>query len=1125
MGLNALDLDAISQDARDCFLYEDAPEQVALLEAEAHNLHRGETDRLQANYTDLIRAAHSLKGGAGLAQLPVISQLAHRLEDLLEALQEQRVLDLSTAHELVTLSIDQVTQLITNVTNGRPEPNLTDLPLLQALDEFLESVPEADFEAEALTAHEASGGSSAYLTQVALEVDLEDCLQRMDQVLQQTHDPEVITTALMELVEACMLLGQTLDVDWLIAPAQHVYSQLAQPHCVVMEVVIATLTDLRTQRRQTLAALSGDRLATEHSEFLAPNFTQETTSDLPHVNDAFAGLDANWDLDSNQSSLLSATDLPSLEDTFAGLDAIAIDSSEVSQSTTDPLHLDNHVVDLGSILTLEANSALQTTDLPSLDAVFESLEENSPVDSVDATEITTELSVLEATFAGLEDNPTEEAGSTLGLLTELAGIDATIAYETETPLAADVAPALEPEIPSLIFDTQTHSTPPPTHQLLPTSTATLERTDPQDIESMRAMASSQPEALASAPSPERYLRSLPTINLRIPFTKVDRMSNTVGELLINHERLSLFQQQLQQVSHELKKRTEQFNPIQDQVQTFYDRLATSWVSGVSSPLTATNASYPNEEFDALQFDRYTDLHTTLQTFQELMVRIQETRSDMDLVNQDLQEALDQLRQQLNHLSADFNQSRLVPFRNLAQKFIPSLQSLNRQHQKSVDLEIIGEKTLIDQLLVEQLKTPLTHLFRNAFDHGIETACERQALGKPATAKIQLSAKVQGSMVVITVTDDGRGIDTVKVGQKALQAGLCRAEDLPNLSRDQMFEFLFASGFSTKNKVSSLSGRGVGLDVVRLQVERLRGSVRVQTTLGEGTQFILTLPLTISILPLLLCQCHERTIAVPSISVLEIIALHEFYDPHADESEILWQNQRIPLVSLRTLLPYQQPGMAAPEPKMDKLALVVDMDGQPLAVAVDALLGERELVLKPFDHTIPVPSYVVGCTVLGTGEVVPVYSPTHFEPLLRAYQEQGVGTAHPSDEPMSETADPTILIVDDSIAVRRLLNRLLTQSGFQVIQCRDGKEALDELNRLQQSLDLVISDVEMPRVDGYSLLKEIRAHARWHSLPVAMLTSRGGDRHRQKAQMLGATSYLTKPFQPLELLNEVNAMIN
>ena len=1063
MGLNALDLDAISQDARDCFLYEDAPEQVALLEAEAHNLHLGETDRLQANYTDLIRAAHSLKGGAGLAQLPVISQLAHRLEDLLEALQEQRVLDLSTAHELVTLSIDQVTQLITNVTNGRPETNLTDLPLLQALDEFLESVPEADFEAEALTAHEASGGSSAYLTQVALEVDLEDCLQRMEQVLQQTHDLEVITTALMELVEACMLLGQTLNVDWLIAPAQPVYAQLAQPHCAVMEVAIATLTDLRTQRSQTLAALSGDRVATQQSEFLAPDFTQETTSDLPHVNDAFAGLDANWDLDSDPSSLLSATDLPSLEDTFSGLDAIAIDSGEVSQITSYPLHLDNHVVDLGSILTLEANSALHTTDLPSLDAVFESLEENSPVDSVDATEITTELSVLEATFAGLEDKPT--------------------------------------------------------------STATVERTDPQDIESMRAMAASQPEALASAPSPERYLRSLPTINLRIPFTKVDRMSNTVGELLINHERLSLFQQQLQQVSHELKKRTEQFNPIQDQVQTFYDRLATSWVSGVSSPLTTTNASYPNDEFDALQFDRYTDLHTTLQTFQELMVRIQETRADMDLVNQDLQEALDQLRQQLNHLSADFNQSRLVPFRNLAQKFIPSLQSLNRQHQKSVDLEIIGEKTLIDQLLVEQLKTPLTHLFRNAFDHGIETACERQALGKPATAKIQLSAKVQGSMVVITVTDDGRGIDTVKVGQKAVQAGLCRAEDLPNLSRDQMFEFLFASGFSTKNKVSSLSGRGVGLDVVRLQVERLRGSVRVQTTLGEGTQFILTLPLTISILPLLLCQCHERTIAVPSISVLEIIALHEFYDPHADESEILWQNQRIPLVSLRTLLPYQQPGMAAPEPKMDKLALVVDMDGQPLAVAVDALLGERELVLKPFDHTIPVPSYVVGCTVLGTGEVVPVCSPTHFEPLLRAYQKQGVGTAHPSDEPMSETADPTILIVDDSIAVRRLLNRLLTQSGFQVIQCRDGKEALDELNRLQQSLDLVISDVEMPRVDGYSLLKEIRAHARWHSLPVAMLTSRGGDRHRQKAQMLGATSYLTKPFQPLELLNEVNAMIN
>ena len=651
------------------------------------------------------------------------------------------------------------------------------------------------------------------------------------------------------------------------------------------------------------------------------------------------------------------------------------------------------------------------------------------------------------------------------------------------------------------------------------STPAEQATDTQlEAGPVTSIASSQ--SLSSTPT-----RSLPNINLRIPFTKVDRMSNTVGELLINHERLSLCQNQLQQVSFELKKRAEQFNPIQDQVQTFYDRMATSLAAEVANASGGEDPNDPENEFDALQFDRYTDLHTTLQNFQELMVRMQETRSDMDLVNQDLQDALDQLRQQLNHLSSDFNQSRLVPFKVLAHKFIPSLKNLNRQHHKSVDLEIIGDTTLIDQLLVEQLKTPLTHLFRNAFDHGIETSRERQALGKSTTAKIQLSAKVQGSEVVITVADDGRGIDTVKVGQQAVRAGLCTDEDLATLSRDQILEFLFASGFSTKEGVTSLSGRGVGLDVVRLQVERLRGSVRIQTALGEGTQFILSLPLTISIMPLLLCQSHERTIAIPSISVLEIIALGEYDIPNPDAPQIVWQNRQIPLFPLRNLLPYQQPGMAAPDPELKKLGLVVDMDGQPVAVAVDALLGERELVLKPFDDTIPVPPYVVGCTVLGTGEVVPVFSTNHFEQLLSAYQQQAPVPASTIELEEVQTEDPTILIVDDSIAVRRLLNRLLTQSGFQVIQCRDGKEALDELNRLQHPLDLVISDVEMPRIDGYSLLKEIRSHARWHSLPVAMLTSRASERHRQKASSLGATTYLTKPFQPLELLNEVNEMLN
>ena len=281
MGLNALDLDAISQDARDCFLYEDAPEHVAMLEAGANDLHLGDTESLQAKYTDLIRAAHSLKGGAGLAQLPVLSQLAHRLEDLLEALQEQRVSDSPTAHELVTLGIDQVTQLITSATHGRPEPELTELPILQALDEFLETVPEAALEADLTTAPESSGGSS-YLTQVALEVDLEDCIQRLEQVLHQTHAPDTVMEALTELVESCSLLGQTLDLDWLMAQSERLEPLLAQPNCPVVEMAIATITELRTLRHQTLDTLSGTSAA--------PTLMDASPAVLPSdLEESFAG--------------------------------------------------------------------------------------------------------------------------------------------------------------------------------------------------------------------------------------------------------------------------------------------------------------------------------------------------------------------------------------------------------------------------------------------------------------------------------------------------------------------------------------------------------------------------------------------------------------------------------------------------------------------------------------------------------------------------------------------------------------------------------------------------------------------------------------------------------------------
>lgn len=917
MPLNAADFDAITQEARLCFLNEDAPEYLLMLDEAVQRLQANRVQQFSVHeYQDLMRAAHSLKGGAGIAQLNELQQVAHRLEDILEALKDGQVSDRPTAHDLVALGVENIHGLIIAANLNQPAGNREQREhLLAQLDHFLATLGPVPREQGGDGRPSSGGVTLSPLVQTALQTDLEDCLKRVEAATK--SNPGAIESTLRSLAQEAKLLGQALKVSWLVELADQIVPLIEQ--MPVLELAPAVVAEFRDARDHYLKQ------------------------------------------------------------------ALAAAETKV----TKPV-------------------ATKTTKSPSV-----------------------------------ADTPSSET------------------------------------------------------------------------------------------APEQ-----PAFHLRIPVTKLDRMGNTVSELLIGQERLNLYQSQFQRVSKELKLRIDQFRPIREQIQTIYDRLAIPlvqmpqnrshgnghWRVSDSTPvsLTAleTDVSEVNrgDEFDALQFDRYTDLHSVLQDFQEILARIQETGADIDLLNRDLQDALDESRQHLNDLRGDLTGSRLVPFRGLAEKFIPALQTLSQRHQKPTNVVIQGSQTLVDQVVLEQLKAPLTHLVRNAFDHGIESAFIRENAGKPEIATITLSAKVLGNQVLIAIQDDGGGINLEKVTQKALKLGLCTAESIPLLTQEQILEFLFMPGFSTAKEVSDLSGRGVGLDVVRLQVERLRGTVRIQTQLGQGTTFTLALPLTLSILPLILCQVANLTLAIPDLSVLEVIQLSEYTDIQQPAATIEWKSQMIPLKALHEFLPYQRSLGKIQQPP--GIGIVVDVNGQPCALAVNTLLAERELVLKPFDETVNVPAYLMGCTVLGTGEVVPILSPPNFESLLTSYQPPSKAKA--AAEPSSDQT--TVMIVDDSIAVRRLLERILSQVGYRVLQGRDGKEALEILKTQGLTVALVITDVEMPRMDGYTLVKEIRANPKLRHLPVAMLTSRGGDRHRKKAQQLGVNAYFSKPFQPVEMINQVSELV-
>jgi chemotaxis protein histidine kinase CheA/ActR/RegA family two-component response regulator len=632
--------------------------------------------------------------------------------------------------------------------------------------------------------------------------------------------------------------------------------------------------------------------------------------------------------------------------------------------------------------------------------------------------------------------------------------------------------------------------PSPSSELIPQVEATLEQLRQQ----RSAYLSPPPQPVLPEPEPNPVTPDQPLTNVRLPLEQLETMANTVGELIIRHERLTLQHENLLQTSRTLNTLVSKSQPLREAIQTLYDQLAVN----LTTPT-------PASEFDSLEMDQYSQGHSQLQTLEETLLRTQEIRSDLELTLRELGEELTQVRQELDRLYQQVTQSRLVPFRNLAQGFLPQLRRLNQQYHKQVELKITGEDVLVDQVLLERLRTPLTHLLNNAFDHGIESPAERSAIDKPATATIHLHSQTQENQVVITLRDDGRGINLQRVYQRAVQQGWC-TRPWGQMRREEVLDFIFRPGFSTAQSVSNLSGRGVGLDIVRTQIQQLRGVIQVETQPGQGTTFTLRLPRGLTLLPLLLCRSSHRTLGIPATGVLDILSI-----PPGTHT-LTWRGQELSVVSLLQTLPYQRPAPIEPEP----VGLVLGQT-QPAVYTVGQLVGERQLILKSLDETVPLPPYLAGCTILGTGEVVPVLIPGELAPLLSL-------SPPPALTPAVPTGLPLVLIAEDSVSTRQLLERLLRQAGYQVHACRDGQEAWEWLSQEYRPVGLVISDIEMPRLNGYGLLQRIRSHDRHYAVPVMMLTSRTGDRHRQKALSLGASHYLVKPIVPGEVLTVVAELL-
>lgn len=464
--------------------------------------------------------------------------------------------------------------------------------------------------------------------------------------------------------------------------------------------------------------------------------------------------------------------------------------------------------------------------------------------------------------------------------------------------------------------------------------------------------------------------------------------------------------------------------------------------------------------------------------------------------------------------------RLLPLSTIFNLFPRLVRDLARQEGKQVELVIEGGETRADKRILEEMKDPLLHMIRNAIDHGIESPAERKRKGKPETATITLRGYQTPTSIILEICDDGRGLDVESIKQTAVRRGLYRPEELEMLTPGQIQALILSPGFSTRTMVTEISGRGVGLDVLRTNVERLKGSVEVHSTPGQGCTIRIQLGTTLATAHVLLVTANGHTYALP-VEFVQTACLVQASDIFTLEgySTIVYDNQPVSVAWLADLL--SLPGNSAAKSANQRLSCIILQTGHDqLGIFVDALIDEQDVVLKPQSQLLKRVRYISGATILGTGEVCMVLNPPDLIAAVRhritqaALGSMGGGSI---DMGLAEQRPRCILLVEDSIATRTQEKRILESAGYEVVTAVDG---VDGFNKLQSRVfDAVISDIQMPNLDGLQLTERIRQHREYNELPVVLVTTLASDADRQRGAEAGANAYITKGSFNQEVLLE------
>ena len=659
------------------------------------------------------------------------------------------------------------------------------------------------------------------------------------------------------------------------------------------------------------------------------------------------------------------------------------------------------------------------------------------------------------------------------------------------------------------------------------------------------------------------------LSVRVPLLKLDELVNLFGELLVNRSVLEERLQRLMRLVSDTGVSSARLLDVGQKLESRFE--ATTLPSGRSVQVmpgqgnpslgynfggngkNSNNSVEPSHlaEFDELELDRYTEFHQLARGLSEGISDMTTLSNEMEAIIRDCESVF----ARENRLNTTFQdrlmKARLVPLSTMIPRLYRTARAVALKQHKEFEFVLEGQETEVDRTVIEEIAGPLLHLMRNAVNHAIEMPELRTQKGKSPAGQIKLSAAYEGNQVVITVRDDGTGIDPVRVRNAAIEQNIIQRDQV--LSDGEVIELIFRPGFSTAEVLSEESGRGVGLDVVRDSVSRLRGTLEVESTPGQGTAFTMKFPTSLAIQSTMMIRLGEHQFAIPTVMVESIGRLDGFkQSTFAGKPAIIVQNDLYPLKFLSQLL-------GLPVGELDEKApvLLVRTDRHRVGLVVDEIKGKLDVVMKNLGPHLRQVHGIAGGTVMGNGRVVLVLELSEllstrsrtlsgspgsvavpelregsatqtFIPDVRTnveFSPEYTSSTSPKIPAVKAPAQGTgkhILVVDDSPSVRRVVGNMLKQHGWEVQVARDGVEALEMITN--ETPAGVLLDIEMPRMDGYELMATVRAQEQYRTLPIVILTSRAASKHQQRAMQLGASAYVVKPYQDEELINLLNALV-